>query len=134
MKIVISGSMTFAEEMLKVAEQLRGIGHTPRLPIDTTKYAGKPSLSQEVRSRIRRDTIRDHFRKIRKSDAILVLNYEKNNIAGYVGPSSLIEMGFAHFLHKKIYLLNRIPDMSCAAEIKMMQPVVLNGRLARIDE
>jgi len=28
MKIVISGSMTYAEEMLRVAEQLRGIRHT----------------------------------------------------------------------------------------------------------
>jgi hypothetical protein len=62
------------------------------------------------------------------------LNYEKNGVLGYIGGSVLIEMGFAHYLKKQIYLLNPIPRMSYSAEIEAMQPVVLNGDLKKLSE
>ena len=42
---------------------------------------------------------------------------------------SRLEMGFAHVLGKKIFLLNGIPDMHYKDEIRAMQPVVLDGDL-----
>ncbi len=91
-----------------------------------------PSLRQNIELCIEKDIISDHLRKIQESDTILVLNYDKNGIAGYVGGSSLIEMGFAHYLHRKIYLLNPIPKMSYTVEIKAMQPIVLNGDFKKL--
>jgi predicted RNA-binding protein with PUA domain len=65
-------------------------------------------------------------------DAILILNLEKNNIKGYIGGNTFLEMGFAHVLNKKIFLLNEIPEMGYKDEIVAMKPVILEGDLNRI--
>lgn len=75
------------------------------------------------------------FNLIVKSDAILVLNYSKNKIDGYVGTSSLMEIGLAYYLGKKIFLLNPIPSskkVRWAHELEIIQPVILNRDLKRI--
>src|SRR3990167_4062096 len=66
------------------------------------------------------------------ADAILVCNYDKNGIAGYVGANTLLEMGLAFHLRKPIYLLNAIPEVSYKEEILGMQPIVIDGDLERI--
>jgi hypothetical protein len=43
-------------------------------------------------------------------------------------------MGIAHFLNKKIFLLNPVPELSCAVEIQLMDPVLLNGDLGKINQ
>jgi len=134
MKIAICGSMSFAKEMLEASRLLETLGHESVLPVDTIESVKDPSRRENVALLIERDIIRDHLGRIRGSDAILVLNYEKNGIVGYVGGSVLIEMGFAHYLKKQIYLLNPIPRMSYSVEIEAMQPVVLNGDLKKLSE
>lgn len=124
--------MKFSKEMLEVNESLKEMGHQPILPIDVIECINDPSLNQNIDVCIEMDIIRDHLKKIQESDVILVLNHEKNSVPGYVGGSSLIEMGFAHFLNKKIFLLNPIPEMNYDAEIKIMQPIILNGDLTKI--
>lgn len=124
--------MKFSKEMLEVDEILKEMGHHPILPIDVIDCINDPSLNQNIDVCIEMDVIRDHLKKIQESDAILVLNHEKNGVPGYVGGSSLIEMGFAHFLNKKIFLLNPIPKINYDVEIKIMQPIVLNGDLTKI--
>jgi len=69
---------------------------------------------------------------MQNSDAVLVVNFDKKGIKGYVGGNSFLEMGFAHVLNKKIYLLNDIPDMGYKDEIEAMQPIILNGELNKI--
>ena len=44
--------------------------------------------------------MRNHFDKVMWADAILVLNHDKNNVSGYIGANTLLEMGLA-FHHKK---------------------------------
>lgn len=46
-----------------------------------------------------------HFHKIRKSDAIFVVNP-----GGYAGPSTSMEIGYAAALDKKIFMLEEDPD------------------------
>ncbi|PIQ72596.1 hypothetical protein COV86_01990, partial [Candidatus Roizmanbacteria bacterium CG11_big_fil_rev_8_21_14_0_20_35_14] len=43
-----------------------------------------------------------------------------------------LEMGFAHVLHKKIYLLHPIPEMGYTTEIIAMQPILLEGKLENL--
>ncbi|MBT4597707.1 hypothetical protein HOC76_01665, partial [bacterium] len=50
-------------------------------------------------------------------------------IDSYIGGNTFLEMGFAHVLGKKIFLLNGIPDISYKAEIIAMQPKCLKGDL-----
>lgn len=73
-----------------------------------------------------------YFEKVNWSDAILVLNYDKNNIIGYIGGNTLMEIGVAFFLKKKIYLLNLIPEISYKEEIIGMKPIIINGDLSII--
>jgi hypothetical protein len=132
MKIFIAGSMKFAKEMLRAKIELEGNGHEVFAPIDVEKCVSNPNLSEDIEYCIEKDIIRTHFKIIENCDAILVLNHDKNGIKGYVGGNTLMDMGIAHFLNKKIFILNSIPDISCAVEIKIMQPTVLNGDLNKI--
>jgi predicted RNA-binding protein with PUA domain len=62
----------------------------------------------------------------------LVVNEDLNGIKGYIGGNSFLEMGFAHVLNKKIFLLNPISEMGYEDEIVAMKPVILNGDLDKI--
>ena len=72
--------------------------------------------------------------KIVDSDAIVVLNFDKNGISNYIGGNTLMEMGFAHVHHKKVFLLNPVPDIGYRDEIEAMVTMVLNGDIDKIRE
>lgn len=77
-------------------------------------------------------SIRAYWKIIRESDAVLVANFDKKGIKNYIGGNTFLEMGFAHVLGKKIFLLNGIPKMIYTDEIKAMQPAVINGNFSKI--
>ena len=135
MKIAICGSMVFAKQMKKAGQFLEEKGHQVITPVFVDDWAdGKLAkrLSEDKRKK-EHDLIRDYYQKIKTADAILVLNYTKKKIKNYIGGNSFLEMGFAHVLNKKIYLLNPIPKIDLYRdEIKAMAPVILNGDLAKI--
>jgi len=136
MKIAICGSMTFSKEMVKIADKLKQNNHEVILPRYAEKYASMILTSEisheSVKNKISHDLIRDYFNKIKNSDAVLIVNLDKNGIKNYIGGNSFLEMGFAHVLNKSVFLLNDIPDMPYNDEIKIMQPVILNNNLNRI--
>lgn len=137
MKIVICGSMTFAKEVREVGRFLEGKGHQVITPVFVDEWAnGKLTKRQgEDKHKKEHDLIRNYYRKIKRADAILVLNYSKKGVENYIGGNSFLEMGFAHVLGKKIFLLNPIPKLDLYFdEIKAMEPVVLNGVLSKINE
>ncbi len=77
--------------------------------------------------------INDHFKKIAASDAILVINKDKKGISGYIGGATLMEMGLAHYLKKKIFVLNPIsPDLSFREEVLGLNPIFIEGDLTKI--
>lgn len=65
-------------------------------------------------------------------DAILVVNPDKRGVKNYIGGNTLMEIEFAYVLHKKIYCMNEIPQMSYSSEILAMEPVVIYGNLSLI--
>ena len=87
---------------------------------------------ERITVKIEYDFIREHFRKIEQADAILILNYEKKGIPGYIGGNTFLEMGYAFGLGKKVYLLYGVPDMDYKTEMFAIQPVVIDGDLSRI--
>jgi hypothetical protein len=95
-------------------------GYEVKIPVERNPKFTKP------------DYINSHFNIIQKSDAILVLNYDKNGINNYIGANTFLEIGVAFFLNKKIYLLNSIPEQSNSDEIVAINPVVLNGDFSKI--
>jgi nucleoside 2-deoxyribosyltransferase len=136
MTITICGSMQFHREMTQIQLLLEDQGHTVLVPKDLTVLEQNESYmetdEERISSKIEHDFIREHFRKIEKSDAVLVLNYEKKGIAGYIGGNTFLEMGYAFGLGKKIYLLHPVPEMDYSVEMHAMKPVVLNGDLGKI--
>jgi hypothetical protein len=137
MKITICGSMVFAKEMLNAKKQLEELGHEAIVPIDVLDCLNNPSLNESLEHCLSYGDIdKDHFNKIAASDAILVLNYPKNGLAGYVGGAVLTELGVARHLDKKIFILHELPneaELRYALEIKIMRPVILNGDIAEIN-
>ena len=136
MKITICGSMHFAKEMLAVQKLLAELGHEAIVPIDTQECLANPELQNDLEWAIKLEIDKDHFNKIAASEAVLVLNYPKNNINGYIGGSSLMELAVARHLDKKIFILHNLPseeDLRYALEIKVMRPIILNGDINLIN-
>lgn len=146
MKITLCGSMAGIDQMHDIGKQLEGFGHQVKIPeIEIKDLSGNP-LSQKEYDVIRknasatdtwiweinREAMRDHFVKITWSDAILVPNFEKNGIPGYIGPNTLMEMGLALFLNKKIFLLNPIPEIESREEILGINPIIIDGDLSMV--
>ena len=130
--------MIFSRRMLEIRESLLEMGHIANTPPFTEKYAKLESPekrhSESLENKIKHDLIRVYYNKIKNSDAVLVVNENKNNIESYIGGNSFLEMAFAYILNKNIYLLNNIPEMGYVDEIKAMQPIILNGDLEKISQ
>ncbi len=150
MIITICSSIKFWPQIVEVKKQLEDLGHevlTP--PHEVPNQTGK-MIPVEEYYRIRKEmvergenddwvwtrkseAIKWHFDKVSKADCILVLNYDKNNVANYIGGNTLLEIGLAFWLGKPIYLYNPIPEeISYYEEIKGIQPIVINGDLSLI--
>ena len=143
MKITICGSIAFLNEMLETKKQLEELGHIIKMPPVELEDGKGNLISATDYYKLRRKTtgnedwvwdrkewaIREHFDKVVWSDAILVLNHDKNNIKGYIGANTFLEMGLAFHLNKKIYLLNSIPELSYKEELLGIKPIVINGNL-----
>jgi hypothetical protein len=132
MKITICGSMFFSKEMLLVKTELEKAEHTVFVPSDVHDCAENPDLAADVEHCLRTNVQEECFNNVANSDAILVLNYKKNGIEGYIGGATLMEIGIAQHLKKKIFLLNPVPkveDLRYSVEIQIAKPVILNGNL-----
>lgn len=138
MKITICGSMKFAKEMIETKSKIENLGHVGCLPEGVENYAegkvDKIGGSEGAKRKIANNLIKKHYDLINSSDAILVVNYDKNGITNYIGGNSFLEMGYAYVLGKKIFLLNPIPEIELIKqEIEAFQPIVLNGDLNKIE-
>ncbi len=142
MKIAICGSLNFTYEIKEVADELKNLGFDVSIPISSEKILrGELSLDEIKNEKengkfsdraIKYDSIRAYWKIIQESDAVLIVNLDKNNIENYIGGNSFLEMAFAHVLNKKIFLLNPIPKMNYADEIEAMQPIIINGDLTNL--
>jgi hypothetical protein len=136
MKIGIIGSMQFVEKMLEVRQELIGLGHEAFVTELHKSLVGKTNEEKEkikLHQKYNLDAIREFWREMQGSDAVLVLNYDKNGVKNYIGGNTLMEIGFAHVLNQKIFLLNPIPEIPYyETEIKAVKPVIINGNLSLI--
>ena len=147
MIITICGSIAFYNEMLDVKEKLEQLGHQVKLPpfevkddngnmIPVKEYYSIRKAETDDTSWIwdrKEEAMRLHFQKVEWSDAVLILNHDKNGVSNYVGANTLLELGLAFHLNKKLFLLNNIPDIGCKEEILGMKPSVINNDLTKIE-
>lgn len=136
MKIGVVGSMQYTEKMLELRDQLIEFGHDAYVTSLAAPFIGKTDEEKEViklHQKNEMDAIREFWRMMQGGDAILVANYDKHGVANYIGGNTFLEMGFAHVLDQKIFMLNPIPAIPYyETEIVAMTPVVINGDLSKI--
>ena len=143
MKIVICSSVSFAEKIMEIKDVLEERGMEVIIPEGLSDYLNDPELKKRASGwgtlegaerKIKNNLIRGYYEEIKTSDAILVINQDKNGIKNYLGGNSFLEMGFAHVLDKTIYVLNPLPEELKVfyQELVAMQPIVINGDLSLI--
>ncbi|MFA7286584.1 MAG: hypothetical protein WC052_02925 [Patescibacteria group bacterium] len=140
--ITICTSASFFKEALRVEEELNALGFAVKLPytasvmkktgdfkVSTYKTWFKDASTYSRKSWL----IKNHLRKVIAGDAVLLLNYEKNGMPGYIGGNTLIEAAIGFHYKKPLFILNPISDeLSFKEEILGMQPVFLNGDVKKI--
>ncbi len=130
--------MQFVEQMLQVKQELISLGHDAFLTNLHTAMIGKDGTEIEkikLDQKYNQDAIREFWTLMQDADAVLALNYDKNGIKNYIWGNTLMEIGFAHVLNQKIFLLNPIPDIIYyKTEIEAVRPIILNGNIKSINE
>lgn len=140
MKIVLCGSLNCAKDILEIKQKLMEKGHEAVLPLALEELSLKNSddadnfkSDRNSYLKIKPRYMRDHFDKVMKSDAILVVNGRKREIENYIGGNTFAEIMFAFHFNKKIFLLNPMPTDERFAfmreEIEASMPIILNGNL-----
>lgn len=152
MKITLCGSMAFHPEMEKIGKQLRKKGHKVKVPflrIEVQKRGRNRKMS--IRALIEQNggidafgldhpiweekagAIDDHFAKVVWADAVLIVNYPQQQIEGYIGGNTLMEMAVARFLKKKIFiLLPMSSQLPYKEEVLGMRPIIIHEDLSLI--
>lgn len=139
MNITICGSIAFYDQMLEAKKKLELLGHQVKLPpFEIEDEHGRMIPVKEYYARRKAETgdvgwiwdrkaeaMRLHFQKVAWCDAVLVLNFDKNDIPNYIGANTFLEMGLAFHLNKKIFLLNPIPETNIKEEILGMKPTLI---------
>jgi len=142
MKITICGSIKFADKLVDIYHQLEEMGHEPAMHKNMFKVADgtAPEIKEMEKGKehykIKRKYgyIKWWYDSIKKSEAVLICNFDKNGIKNYIGGNTLIEIGFAHVNNKKVFLLNNLPEtLPYLDEIKAMSDISLNGDLNKIN-
>lgn len=145
MRIVICGSLNFSGKTRELKTQLDERGHRAVLPqsvvdfdIESLEEAEKLKNDEDTYLKIKPEYTRDHFEKIRDSDAVLVVNERKKGIDNYIGGATFAEMMVAFHYGEKIFLWNPIPKNEklefFVDEIEMTGPVVLDRDLELISD
>lgn len=139
MKITICWSSKFRNEKIQIYQKLIELGHEPIIDENTKKIVNgnmEEYLIPWVESyniKKQYDFIRLYYNFIVESDAIIVCNYDKWDIQNYIWSNTFLEMWYAHVHHKKIFLLNPIPDQFYILdEIKAINPIILYWDLSSI--
>ena len=139
MRIMICGSMSNAERLLRIKETLIEQGHDPILTKDIQVHIDDPTQTDDLEKDLvyckENQILLNAFKEIESCDAILIANFEKNGISGYIGTSTLMELGVAYYLRKKLFILKPVPDSPktrWAHEVMIMEPVILDDDFSKI--
>lgn len=129
--------MQFTNKMLEARSKLQELGHDPFITDSHKAMIGKTDNKIEkikLHQKYNLDAIRKFWKMMQGADAVLVLNLDKNGIKNYVGGNTLMEIGFAHVLNQKFFMLNPIPEMPyCKTEIEAVKPIIINGDFNKIN-
>ncbi len=140
--IALCASLSFYKDLFAIEKDLKKLGYKAIIPktarkmeksgnFDVSSY--KTWYKNENDYKKKKALMNDHFKKILRSDAIVVINNEKNGVKGYIGGNVLMEMAVAYMKKIPIYLWNGVDHTSpFEEEIKAMNCIFLNQDLSKI--
>ncbi len=140
--ITICASASFYKDVIAVEKELKKLGFKVKIPVtakvmqkrnmfDVEKY--KLWMKDPKQYHLKTKLMVGHFRKVIESDAILVLNLERNGRPGYIGGNMLMEMVIAFHHKKPIFIYDAIADnLSYKEEVYGLNPIFIQKKLDRI--
>lgn len=141
MKIYVLGSTSFMKEMVDAKNRLCELGHDgwihPHYEAfvrgEKREHLARWNNGERAALKRENDYLRQHYKHILESDAVLIVNSEKRGISNYIGGNVLMEMGQAYVNDKKIFFLHGMPaGLPYMDEIEAMDPICLQGDLTTI--
>jgi hypothetical protein len=140
--ITICSSAAHYREVLDIEKQLKAMGYKVKIPkiANTMKRNNNFDVSfyktwHKNKADYKKKTklMEAHFKKVIAADAILVTNFEKNGLSGYIGGNVLMEMLVAFLNKKPIFVYNPISDdLNIKEEVYGLNSIFLNGDLSKI--
>ena len=140
--ICLCSSASFYKDVLAIEEQLKAAGYEALIPStanrmkqnnDFTVERYKTWLANEQDYHKKKALMDEHFAKVMAADAILMVNLEKNGIAGYIGGNGLMEMVIAYHYKKPIYIWNEVGGTHpFEEEIKGMGAIPIHQDIAKL--
>jgi nucleoside 2-deoxyribosyltransferase len=130
--ITVCGSMDFFKDMVSIREYLEAAGLQVSIPAAEEVKVDYSGASDSDLSRMKKLFIDEHLTKIKGADAVLLANFNKRGIVGYVGANTLMEAAFAYALGKPVFVLNSLGEQPCRPEVLGMQPEFLQGELSQL--
>jgi hypothetical protein len=121
----LCGSMSSLPAMKSLGNQLEAHAACVLLPKESDiDWASTNTSKLTV---LKKGFIDGHLAKIQSSDLVLIANYTKNEIKGYIGPNTLMEIAFAYALNKPVVLLFDPGSQSCRLEVLSIADRIIEG-------
>ena len=133
MKILLICSKAFYDKLSFYKQELENLGHEVFMPNcwdapeTEAKYRGT-NMHHVFKAKM----FRQSEETIKKMDAVLVLNFNKNGQENYIGGATFLEIYDAFRMDKKIYFINDIPNNMLKDEIIGFAPTIISDDLTKI--
>ena len=108
--------MAFIDGMEAFASALRNAGYEVDTPVREEETIDWNSLSDDESCELKRNYIDGHLATIRLSDLVIIANYSKNGVEGYIGANSLMEAASAYALGVPVAYLDPVGEQPCRLE------------------
>lgn len=130
--VCICGSMTFIEEMETLGSSLSELGYQVTTPSRDERDSHWDSLSERDQVSLKRELVEDYLAHIKGCDVVLLANFAKGEVEGYVGANTLMEASFAKALDIPIAVLFDPGPQACQLEIRSIINGCLDGDPLRL--
>lgn len=124
--------MSFMDEMEAMVPVLSEMGHAVSTPVREERDQRWEDLTRAEAVRLKAGYVGSYLEVIRQSELVLIANYDKSGVAGYVGANALVEAAFAFALGKPVAFLQAPGPQPCQLEALAMMRACLDGDLARL--
>ena len=136
MKIFIGCSKHFYHKIPEIKKQLEEKGHKITLPNsfeNPFKEEELKKMGEEEHIKWKDEMMKRHEPTIKKQDAVLILNFEKDGKRNYIGGGTFMEIVKAWEFGKKIFFYNPLPKCAFTDELIGINPIIINGDLSLIE-